>query len=224
MTHICRFLFVVALTALAFPAHAADVVFPPGSRIGLAPPPGVTTSRNFFGFEDAPNNVAIVIVGLPPEAYPELEKSTAADLPQRQGLTIEKREALAFGGGKAFLVIARQEAEAVKLRKWIMAASTPEMTVLVTMQIPDAAQAAYPEAALRAAFASVAIRPTVPIEEQLGLLPFRVGDLAGFHIGGVLPGRALMLTDAAPDLNAPSSEPHFVIAIAPGGPAQNGDR
>jgi len=33
-------------------AHAADVVYPPGSRLGLVPPSSMVTSSNFFGFED----------------------------------------------------------------------------------------------------------------------------------------------------------------------------
>ena len=34
------------LVALALPAHADDVVYPPGSRLGLVPPPGLHASNN----------------------------------------------------------------------------------------------------------------------------------------------------------------------------------
>ena len=95
--------------------------------------------------------------------------------------------------------------------------STPELTALVTVQVPESANASYPDAAVRAALASLAVRPPVPIEEQLSLLPFKVGDLAGFRIGGMMPGRAVMLSDAAADARS-SAEPHIVVAIAPGGP------
>src|SRR5204862_7050210 len=54
--------------------------------------------------------------------------------------------------------------------------------------------------------------------------PFRVGELAGFRVGGVMAGRAVMLTDATADLPAARSEPHVVVAIAAGGPAQGVDR
>jgi len=53
---------------------------------------------------------------------------------------------------------------------------------------PDDAATLYPDSAIRAALSSVAIRASVPVEEQLGLLPFRVGDLAQFRIGGVIRG------------------------------------
>ena len=49
-------------------AQAADVVFPAGSRIGLVPPPGLSKSNAFQGFEDAEHNVAMIIAAVPREA------------------------------------------------------------------------------------------------------------------------------------------------------------
>ncbi len=225
MASVCRLLLLLALAELAqaAPAQAADVVFPAGSRIGLAPPPGVTASRSFLGFEDSERNVAIIILSLPAEAFAQIEKSTAADALKRQGVTIEKREPLALPIGKAFLVIGRQEVERMKLRKWIAVAAAPDLTALVTVQVPDDARRAYPDAAIRAALASLAVRATVPVEEQLGLLPFRVGEFANFRVGGVLAGRAVILTDAASDASGPRVDPHIVVAVAPGGPTQAAD-
>jgi hypothetical protein len=215
---------IMVLLALAAPARASDIVFPPGSRIGLAPPPGVTPSRNFVGFEDANNNVAVIIAALPPETFAELQRSTTADALKKQGLTFEKRETHTLAASKAFLVIARQQAEGLRLRKWIFALGAPDLTALVTVQVPDTADSAYPEAAIRAALTSVAVRPTVPVEEQLSLLPFKVGEFAQFRVGGVIAGRALMLTDGAPDTPSPTVDTHLVVAIAPGGPGQPADR
>jgi hypothetical protein len=101
-------------------------------------------------------------------------------------VTFETREAVPLSTGKAFLVIGRQEIDKTKVRKWILVASSPALTALVTVQIPEATKAVYPDAAVRAALATLAIRAAVPIEEQLGLLPFKVGDLAGFRIAGGL--------------------------------------
>jgi len=77
---------------------------------------------------------------------------------------------------------------------------------------------------VRAAFASLAVRPEVPIEEQLGLLPFRLSEMAGFKIGGVLPGRGVLLTDVAADAASKVIEPHIIVALMPGAPAEAGDR
>jgi ABC-type sugar transport system substrate-binding protein len=109
---------VFALAALAAaPASAADAVFPPGSRIGIVPPAGTVASKNFFGFEDAEKQVAIVLVTLPPEAYADLDKTVGADSLKRQGLTLESREALTLPTGKAFLAIGRAAVDKVKMRR-----------------------------------------------------------------------------------------------------------
>jgi len=212
------------LLALLSPAQALDIVFPPGSRIGLAPPPGVIPSRGFLGFEDATNSVAVVIASLPPEAYAELERSTSADELKKRGLVFETREDQTLAAGKAFLVIARQEVDNLKLRKWIFAVAAADLTVLVTVQIPDEAIKTYPENVVRTALSTVTVRASVPVDEQLGLLPFRVGELAQFRIGGVIAGRAIMLTDAKTDEPGPDVDTHIVVAIAPGGPSQAAQR
>jgi hypothetical protein len=214
----------IALLALAAPAQALDIVFPPGSRVGLAPPPGTTPSRNFPGFEDAANKVAVIIATLPPEAYAELERSTSAEELKKRGLTLEQREDQGAAPGKGFLVIARQEAEGLKLRKWVFAIAAPDLTALVTVQIPDEAAKTYPDLVIRTALSTLTVRAAVPDEEQLALVPFRVGELAGFHIGGVMAGRAIMLTDAKPDAPGTDVDPHIIVAIAPGGPAQGANR
>src|ERR1700738_1141438 len=61
-------LVVLALAVAAPPAQAAEVVYPPGSRLGLAPPAGMATSRNFFGFEDLNESAAIILAALPAAA------------------------------------------------------------------------------------------------------------------------------------------------------------
>ena len=219
-------LILLALAGGAVPAAAADPTYPPGSRIGLAPPPGMVTSKNFFGYEDAENNAAIVLLALPPQAYADLDKSVTADALKQQGLTFEAREEMPISTGKAFLVLGHHEVDNMKIRKWIMVAASSGLTALVTVQIPEAAKALYPDAAIRAALATLAVRDTVPAEEQLSLLPFKVNDLAAFRVSGIVPGRAVMLGDAAAD--APGigtiTEPHIFVAVAPGGPVQTGDR
>ena len=59
-------------------ASAAELVYPPGSRLGLVPPAGMETSVNFFGFEDPSTRAAILLSALPSEAYPELDRGMSA--------------------------------------------------------------------------------------------------------------------------------------------------
>jgi hypothetical protein len=110
------------------------------------------------------------------------------------------------------------------MRKWILVAGFPALTALVTVQVPEAANAIYPETAVRAALQTVAMRSTIPAEEQLALLPFRVSDLAGFSITGIVPGRALMLGDPKPTTPPAAGEPQMIVAAVPGGPTNAADR
>jgi len=59
----------VFLLAMAVPAMADNVIYPPGSRIGLVPPPGLHASTSFPGFEDREKNVAMLLGALPAAAY-----------------------------------------------------------------------------------------------------------------------------------------------------------
>jgi hypothetical protein len=220
-----RSLLLIALlvTPLAAPAQAADAVYPAGSRVGLVPPPGMTVSKGFTGFEDRDNRVALIVAALPAAAYPDIEKSTTPEMLQKQGLTLEAREDVTHPLGKGLLVLGSQQVDNVKIRKWILVVPAGELTALVTMQVPEAAQAVYPEAAIRTALLSVSVRPNVPVEEQLTLLPFRVSELAGFKVGGIIAGRAVMLTDG-PISQPAGVDTHILVALAPGAPAQAADR
>src|SRR5262245_64662796 len=211
---------VLALALVQAPVRAAEVVYPPGSRIGLAPPPGLAPSRNFFGGYEDPDpdsNVVIKMAALPVEAYAELDKTMGAEALKRQGLTFESREAMPLSTGKAFLVVGHQEVDKTNVRKWLLVASSPGLTAFVTVQVPDAAKARYPDAAIRAALVTLAVRTTLPTEEQLGLVPFKVGELAGFRLAGVIPGRAVMLSDAPANMSGPpEAATHILVALAPG--------
>ena len=99
-------------------------------------------------------------------------------------------------------------------------ASGPGLTAWITVQVPDAARDRYPEAAIRESLASLQIRSSVPMEEQLGLLPFKLTELAGFQVANLLPGRAVVLSDA-PD--APTRS-QILVGAAPGGPTEARDR
>jgi len=221
------------LMVLAVPAWAADPVFPPGSRIGLVPPAGMVASSAFAGFVDPDKNAAILFVTLPAAAYSQLEKSLDdfAEM-RKQGLTLEKREPMQLNIGKAFLLTGRQVADKERYRKWFLVAAVGDFTALVSVQVPEK-NTTYSDSVVRAALATLSTRATVPEDEQLSLLPFVVGDLAGFHIDAVMPGRALVLSDASgqspnaaavpPPADNLSLDARFLIAAVPGGPAEASD-
>lgn len=219
-------LFACGLAAVlaAGPAGAADPVFPPASRIGLSPPEGFTLSKEFAGFEDRVRKAAIIIVELPAEAYAQIEKGAATDMLKASGATIDGNEPFPLKSGPAFLVIGRQSADGFNVRKWVLVASSAELTAAITVQVPESEQEAYPDKAVRAALASLTIRANVPTEEKLAALPFTLGDLAGFRPVRVMPGSAALLTEGPKDAIELAEQPLMLITLAAGGPAEPADR
>jgi len=216
----------LAFMAFAVPAHAADALFPPGSRIGLVPPAGMTPGQSFQGFGDRQRDAAILITALPADAYGPLEKTGVPDVLHTQGITVDKREPIDLKAGKGFLIIGTAVTDKKRYRKWLLVAALDDLTALVSVQAPEQ-DSTYSDKILRAALATLTVRATVPDAERLSLVPFTVGDLAGFHVGEVLPGRALLLIDARGNHDAEASgfplNARLLIAALPGGPAEPND-
>jgi len=211
-----------AAPAVLGPAFGAEPVFPPGLRIGLEPPGDLKPSTRFPGFEDFDRKVAISILDLPAGAYAELER--AAQSPNQRGLTDMKREDFTFRSGAGLLVTAGSQVNDVKLHKWILlaaAAADKDLTVLITVEVPEAALAVYSDAVIRQALASVTFRPA-PLQEQLGMLPFKLGQLAGFRVVKALPAGGVILTEGPSD--DISNQPYVIVSIGQGSPDQPDDR
>ncbi len=231
-----------AVAVLALPAQAADPVYPLGSRIGLVPPDGMVASSEFSGFADQAKDAVILLAVLPAEAFSQVEKTMDAEALKKEGITLDKREPIQLGVGKAFLFTGREVAEKTHYRKWLLVVAMNDLTALVNVQAPE--NSVYSEQVVRAALMTLSLRATIPDAEQLSLLPFTVGELAGFHVNRVLRGRALMLSDAPSDDakdsakdsakgaakdaakdSAPAGIPaHLLIAAVPGGPTEAEDR
>jgi hypothetical protein len=206
----------------AVPAQAEDPIFPAGSRIGLVPPPGMVASKNFLGFQDAEKDSAILLATRPAAIFSEIEKSIDTDALKKQGITVDKHETIQLGFGPGTLVTGKQ-IDAKTYRKWLLVAQANDLTVLVNAQVPEK-EAAYSDAVIRAAIASVAVRALVPDAEKVSSLPFSIGDLAGFHIQSVLLGHAVSLIDNPDGQPTDKFEARMVIAAFPGGPSETDDR
>jgi hypothetical protein len=189
------------------------------------PPGGFVPGKAYAGFEDRQRNALILISEFPAAAYAEFESRLADSEMKKQGVLVESREAMPLPHGPGFLVIGYQEAGGTAFRRWFLVGSTPELTAIVSVQVPVAEKAAYPDASVRAALATFATRPVAPAEEQLGALPFRLRELAGFRVARVLSNTAALLTDGGDDRLDVAEQPLLLIAAAPGAPsAQPADR
>lgn len=204
---------------------AADVLYPPGSRVGLSPPGNARPSTRFPGFEDADRKVAITVLDLPGGAYSELEAAVFAG--KQAGLHDAKREAFPFESGMGFLISGRAEVDGVKLHRWFLLATAgissrvSNLTTLITVEVPDAARSVYTDESVRQALQTVTFRPP-PVEEQLRMMPFTLDERAGFRVMQVLPEGSVILTDGPADnINA---QPYMIIGIGRGGPSEPSER
>jgi hypothetical protein len=205
-------------------AAAADAVFPTASRIGMVPPPGLNVSNSFSGFEDDQKNAFIRLVALPAQAFAEIEKTMTNDAMKKQGMVVEKRETLKLATGNGILVIVKQGTPAGLLRKWLLIAPMENLTAMVSFEMLAKSPPPYSDAVVRTALATLTARTTVPMDEQLRLVPFRIGDTAGMRLVRVVPGVAAQFTDGPKDSLEATEQIQLVIAAAPGGPQQAGDR
>jgi hypothetical protein len=207
--------------ASAIPAAHAEVVFPPGLRVGLEPPSGLILSKTFPGFEDIDRKVAITLLDLPARTYEEIERS--AFNKTQSGLADMKRESFPFVSGIGFLVRGQSSENGGAVHKWFLLASAigKDMAVLINVAVPDSARDVYTDAVIRKALASVTFRPA-PVQEQVAMLPFKLNDLAGFRVMQVLPQSGVILTDGPTD--DLSRQAYMIIAVGAGAPDDAGDR
>jgi hypothetical protein len=217
-------LWAALVIVLALPAAAAEAVFPIASRIGIVPPAGLSASTTFPGFEDDQKNAFIRLIALPAAAFAEIEKTMTNDAMKKQGMMVEKRETMKLPSGNAILVIVRQSTPAGQLRKWLLIAPMDNLTAMVSFEMQAKSPPAYTDAAVRTALGTLTTRATVPVDEQLRLVPFRIGDTAGMRLVRVVPGVAAQFTDGPKDSLEATEQMQLVIAAAPGGPSQAVDR
>ncbi len=200
--------------ALSGAGSAAEVVFPPGSRIGLDPPPDMEVSERFAGFESRSKGVVITTVEMPPEAFKDLSAGLTAENLQKQGVTVTSRETFKVGGGEAVLIEGSQAGGPAALQKWLLVVGDPTMTALVIAQKPKQADAEETGREMREALRTVAIRAPRGLDEQVSALPFQLGDMAGFRPVRVMAGNSVMLTDGPDDVIRDVEQPAVTVAHA----------
>jgi hypothetical protein len=211
----------IAAAFIALPAVASDVQFPVGSSVGLVPPAGLRLDPANPAFYDPDHQVSIVLLELPRAAYPRVEASMTTAAAKELGVILDLREVAFTAAGTA--VLSAGEDTRANARKWMMVALTSRATVLVSVEIPHAARERYPDALIRAALATLTERDA-PINELLGLLPYRLDELAGFRVVTVLNRSTVVLTKGPRDDMHAVEQPHLVIGIAPSIAGQASDR
>jgi hypothetical protein len=189
-----RLLAAVALfIAAASPAFAADVIFPPGARVGMKPLVGLSRAKTFTGFETEDQGVKVLVTDLPAEAYGEVANAFKANPGGTGGI---KPESIETSAGLAYYTVETAKDGAASVRRYSMILPGPTFSGYIAMQVPENAAKIYTDDAVRQMFSTAAIRDQVPIDEQLGLMPFKITELSNFkNVRTLAPGAALILAD-----------------------------
>ncbi len=226
MLRFIAFFFLLTVSLGGVPASAADPVFPLGSRMGFVPPPGFVVSKRFPGFEHPDTKSSMVLATLPAQAYGDLEASISPDALKKQGITEEKRETLTLANGKALLVVGTEQdkEKGQKFRKWMLLGQLAEGVALVAVMVPEPAVQTFKDDVIRASLLTLAVRPSVPMDEQIALMPFKLNDLSGLRPIRVLGNTGVVLTYGDKEVSTAAEQPFFAVMIGQGGPEQAADR
>jgi hypothetical protein len=174
-------------------AFAADPVFPPGARVGMTPLVGLGPAKSFVGFETEDHGVKVLVTDLPAEAYGEVANAFKANPGGSGGV---KPESIETPAGLAYYTAESAKDGATNVRRYSMILPGPTFSGYVAVQVPENVTKIYTDDAIRQMFASAVIRNQVPVEEQLGLMPFKFGELSNFkNVRTLAPGAALILAD-----------------------------
>jgi hypothetical protein len=215
--------FVVALliVALCPAAFAADTVFPPGVRVGMTPLVGLARAKSFVGFETEDQSVKVLVAELPAEAYGEVMNAFKANPAGTGGI---KPESIETSAGLAYYTAENAKDGANNVRRYSMILPGGTFSGYVAVQVPENASKIYTDEAIRQMFASAAIRKEVPVEEQLGLMPFKLSELSDFKTVRTLAVGAAMILADGNEASGFEAAPFMVIGVIGATPAQPEDR
>jgi len=212
---------VALLAAVMQPSFAADAVFPPGVRVGLTPLVGLVKSKSFPGFESEDQNVKVLVTELPADAYGEIKK-VFTENPQGAGGI--KPHSMETPAGTAYYTAETAKEGANNVRRYSMIVSGGTFSGYVAVQIPENAAKIYSDEAIQQMFATVTLRKEVPVDEQLGLMPFKLTDLGSFKtVRTLAPGAAMILADGD-ETSGFEPAPFMIIGIIGATPPDPDDR
>jgi hypothetical protein len=187
----------------------------------MTPLVGLSRAKSFVGFETEDQSVKVLVAELPAEAYGEVMNAFKANPAGTGGI---KPESIETSAGLAYYTIENAKDGASNVRRYSMIMSGGTFSGYVAVQIPENASKIYTDEAVRQMFASAAIRKEVPVDEQLGLMPFKISELSDFkNVRTLAIGAAIVLADGD-EATGFEAAPFMVLGIIGSSPAQPDDR
>ncbi|MBI3701381.1 MAG: hypothetical protein HY242_13175 [Afipia sp.] len=221
MKNLLRLVAFAAALSVGATAHAADVIFPPSSRVGIVPLDGLNVAPDFLGFQNEDKTTKVGIAEIPPAAFAAVETAFKEGKPVGDG---NKVEAFKTSAGDAFLTTeSRKEGDAT-YKTYSVIAQGGTFSAYLIAQMKEGAPKAPSDQDMRKMLATMTLRKEVPVAEQLGLLPFKVSELSGFKTVRLLAANAsVLLTDGTEDTQLDGA-PYMVIGTIPANPTTADDR
>src|SRR6185437_9270063 len=131
---------------------------------------------------------------------------------------------LETASGTGYFIVENAKDGADNVRRYSMVVSGGTFSGYVAAQVPENVEKIYSDDAVRKMFATVTLRKEVPVEEQLGLLPFKMTQLGAFKMVRTLaPRAAIMLSDAETDSDI-DSKAFMIINLVGSAPERPDDR
>ena len=221
MKHIRLLSALVLLVAAICPAFAEDAVFPPGVRVGVTPLVGLVGAKTFVGFETEDHGVKVLMAELPADAYNEVVTAFKANPAGTNGI---KPESIETSAGAAYYTAENAKNGATSVRRYSMILPGGTFSGYIAVQVPENASRIYTDEAIRKMFASAVVRKQVPVEEQLGLMPFKISELGDFkHVRTLAVGSTVLLADGEENTSVEAA-PFLGLSLMASAPAQPDDR
>lgn len=212
---------VVVLALLTIQAAHANPVYPIGVRVGLVPSDGLSPAKNFSGFQSADEGVKVIVGELPSAAFSAVEAAQKAGSQPNA----PKIEPLQTTAGPAYITSESGKNADTSVRLYSLIVGGGTFSGYVAVQVTEAASKNFPEATIRKFLSTASLRKSVPTEEQLSLLPFKMTNLADFKsVRTVVIGSAILLSDDADEKEAESGAPYLLVSVIPSAPAAPDDR
>lgn len=184
-----------------------------GSHAVIDLPLGFEESREFTGALWQEGQASILVTELPADVFATVAEGLLADPAALadQGIMLDMVEEVALGEHEAVIGRGRQQVGSQPFEKWLLLAGSPQVTLLVTAQMPSLLATERRKDKVEAALASIRIAPDR--SDPRGILPFTFGETERFRFMRALSGRAALMTDTAYE-GTPETRPVFVIAAS----------
>jgi hypothetical protein len=187
----------------------------------MVPLVGLSTAKTFPGFESEDGSVKVLITELPPAAYGEVVSAFNANPAGGNGVKPDKIETPA---GLAYFTTESGKAGDTPVKRYSMIVPGAGFSGYVAVQVPEKATKIYTDEAVRQMFATAVTRREVSADEQIGLMPFKITDLASFKdVRTLVPGSSIILADGN-ESTGYESKPFMILGLIGATPQQADDR